>query len=171
VPDEIKLTPTSYIVLGLIELCGEATPYNLKALVAASLGNFWSVPHAQLYTETERLAMARLLNEKREEGGRRRKTYSLTAEGRAALESWRAKPTSELVELRDLGLLKLFFGADPKLLAKAQLDAHQAKLDEYEALRAGAGEPMPEGPGLALDAGLAHEREYVRFWKRLAGEA
>jgi hypothetical protein len=71
------------------------------------------------------------------------------------------------MELRDLGLLKLFFGADPKAIATAQLEAHRAKLAEYEALRAGPGEPMPSGPSLALDAGLEHERVYVEFWARL----
>ena len=25
------------------------------------------------------------------------------------------------------------------------------------------------GPNLVLEAGIGHEREYVRFWKRLAG--
>ena len=27
---------------------------------------------------------------------------------------------------------------------------------------------MPEGVRLALEAGIGHEREYVRFWSRLA---
>src|SRR6478609_9320277 len=102
--DEIKLTPTSYIVLGLLELCGRATPYDLKQMVGGSLGNFWSVPHAQLYTETERLAKAGLLDEEREDSGRRRRTYSLTAAGRRALAAWREQSTGELYELRDLGL-------------------------------------------------------------------
>jgi hypothetical protein len=26
----------------------------------------------------------------------------------------------------------------------------------------------PAGPRLALEAGLAHEREWVRYWRRLA---
>ena len=52
---EIRLTPTSYIVLGLLEAAGEATPYDLKQMVAVSLGNFWTLQHAQLYTEPERL--------------------------------------------------------------------------------------------------------------------
>jgi PadR family transcriptional regulator, regulatory protein AphA len=71
--DDIRLTPASYIVLGLLNQAGEATPYDLKRMVAASIGNFWSLQHAQLYTEPERLAAAGLLTEKREEGGRRRK--------------------------------------------------------------------------------------------------
>jgi PadR family transcriptional regulator, regulatory protein AphA len=167
--DDIKLTPTSYIVLGLLELCGKATPYELKGMVAGSLGNFWSVPHAQLYTETERLAKAGILAEEREEGGRRRKTYSLTAVGRRALVTWRAESTAELYELRDMGLLKLFFGADPAQLAAQQLVAHEARLESYKALleALSLGDP-PEGPRLTLEAGIGHEREYVRFWKRLA---
>ena len=52
----IRLTPVSYIVLGLIDAAGEATPYQLKTAAAASVGNLWSVQHAQLYSEPERLA-------------------------------------------------------------------------------------------------------------------
>ncbi len=163
-----RLTPTSYIVLGLIDLCGEATPYELKGIVAASLGNFWSVQHAQLYTETAKLAEDGLLDERREETGRRRKLYSLTDSGREALRDWAAKPTRDLYELRDIGLLKLFFGADPKTIAPEQLAAHRAKLAEYEGLRSEAEGLAPAGPRLALQSGIEHERVYVKFWERLA---
>src|SRR2546423_14836900 len=128
----IRLTPTSYIVLGLIERSGESTPYQLKRLVAAGLGNFWSLQHAQLYTETERLARAGHLEETRETTRRRRKRYKLTAAGREALRAWVSQPTDQLPELRDVGLLKLFFGADAKPLAEAQLAAHREKLRQYE---------------------------------------
>ncbi|MFL5895609.1 MAG: PadR family transcriptional regulator [Thermoleophilaceae bacterium] len=113
---EVNLTPTSAIVLGFLELVGEATPYDLKHYAARSVGHFWTFQHAQLYTETERLAKAGLLREEREEGGRRRKHYSLTAAGKQALVDWRKQPTTELAELRDLGVLQLFFGADPRAL-------------------------------------------------------
>ena len=163
----IRLTNTSYIVLGLLELCGEATPYELKQLVSTTVGNFWSVQHAQLYTEPERLTAAGLLTEEREQGGRRRRRYALTGAGRRALEQWRSAPTAALTELRDPGLLQLFFGADPRPLAGVQLAEHRAKLAEYEAQREQAGE-APLGPRLTLEAGIAHEREWVRFWKRVA---
>ncbi len=168
--DEPKraLTPTSYIVLGLVELCGSATPYELKTIVAASLGNFWSVQHAQLYTETAKLAADGLLDEQREEEGRRRKVYSLTPAGRHALREWTAQPTRETYELRDVGLLKLFFGADPAVIAPAQLEAHRAKLAEYEAMRAEAEGLGPDGPRRVLESGIDHERAYVEYWQRLA---
>ena len=162
---DIRLTPTSYIVLGLLAAAGEATPYELKQGVAASVGNFWSLQHAQLYTEPERLAGAGYLTEKREETGRRRKRYRLTAAGRAALREWLATPVSGVTELRDIGLLQLFFGADPVALAEARLPGHRAKLAEYQAL---AKLDMPPGPRRALESGIGHEREWVRFWSRLA---
>lgn len=164
---EIRLTPTSYIVLGLIEASGEATPYDLKQAVAAGLGNFWSLQHAQLYSEPQRLAKAGYLEERREEGGRRRRHYTITGEGRKALRDWLAEPTAQLTELRDLALLKIFFGADPKAIAAAQVPAHEAKLAEYEGLREGDTEGTPKGPLLSLQAGIGAERNWVEFWSRL----
>jgi DNA-binding PadR family transcriptional regulator len=165
---EIRLTPTSYIVLGLLEATGEATPYDMKRMVAASLGNFWSLQHAQLYAEPERLAAAGYLSERREEGGRRRRRYKITPSGREALRAWLAEPTAELTELRDLALLKVFFGADPEAMAAEQLPAHRAKLAEYEQLRDSAGEELPKGVRLSLEAGVEAERIWVGFWSRLA---
>ena len=166
---QIRLTPTSYIVLGLLEAAGEATPYDLKQMVAASLGNFWSLQHAQLYTEPERLTKAGHLSERREEGGRRRRHYSVTPSGREALREWVAEPATELTELRDLALLKVFFGADPKQMAEVQQPAHERKLEEYAEIKLSIGEAMPKGPGISLEAGLAHERSWVEFWSKLAG--
>lgn len=162
-----RLTPTSYVVLGLLDQAGEATPYDLKRMVAASVGNFWSVQHAQLYSEPERLAAAGLLTEKREEGGRRRKRYTLTRDGRRALREWLDAAAEAMTELRDPGLLKLYFGADPASLAEGQLEGHRAKLDEYQGYYASCPEELT-GPRLALEAGIAHEREFIRFWTRQA---
>ncbi len=166
----IRLTPTSYIVLGLIERVGEATPYELKGLVVGGIGNFWSLQHAQLYTEPERLTRAGYLKENRERGGRRRKHYKLTAAGREALLAWVSEPTDELPELRDVALLKLFFDADAPPLADAQLTAHREKLREYEQLARQAGDDQPPGSLTTLQAGIAHEREWVRYWQRLREE-
>jgi len=167
-PGDRALTPTSYIVLGL--LADEpGTPYDLKARVAAGVGNFWTVQHAQLYTETARLAEEGFLDEHREAEGRRRKTYSITKAGKKALSSWlKEDAVGELPEVRDPGLLKLYMGADPKALAAAQVAAHKARLKEWENLKmALSGFEVPEGPGLTLDAGLAYERMSVKFWSSL----
>lgn len=167
-----RLTPVSYIVLGLLDRLGPSTPYELKQTHAIGIGNFWTVQHAQFYSEPERLAAAGLISEEREEGGRRRRRYTLTDEGRAALAEWVSHPTAELTsELRDPGLLKLHLGADPAELAEVQLEAHRAKLAEYEELA--SHDPGPGGDRRGwrtLAAGLGHEREWVRFWEDVARE-
>jgi len=163
-----RLTPTSFVLLGLIEQMQPASPYDLKRAAAAGVGQFWSLPHTQLYSECSRLAGAGLLSERREKSGRRRRIYRLTKAGEEAVDRWRAEPTGELYELRDAGLLKLFFGADPKKLAQPQLEAHEEKLRDYEAQLAQCREAgLPEGVLHAIEAGIGHEREYVRFWSRL----
>lgn len=159
------------MVLGLLDAAGdEATPYDLKRVAQVSVFNFWSVPHTQIYTECERLAEAGLLAERRESGGRRRRFYRLTAAGRKALGRWREEPTEELYELRDVGALKLCFGADPGPLAEAQLSAHKRKLAELEQTLKAAGE-VPEGMRLTLEWGVTAERSAVRFWSRLLPDA
>jgi PadR family transcriptional regulator AphA len=166
---DIRLTPTSYIVLGLLDQVGEATPYDLKRLVGTSVGYFWSLQHAQLYTEPERLAGAGYLTEEQEESGRRRKRYAITERGRDALAAWRAEPPAGPAELREPALLKLFFGADPAKLAAAQLEAHGRRLSEYEAIREGMPAQVAEGPRVALEAGISHERAMIAFWEDQAG--
>ena len=162
-----RLTETSYTVLGLLETAEPATPYDLKQMASVSTFNFWRVPHTQLYTECARLAEAGLLSETQERGGRRRRVYRLAGPGREALAAWRAEPSEEILELRDGAILKLFFGAEPGMLAEGQLAAHRTQLAVYEGLREQLRD-APEGWQLALESGIGHEREFIRFWTELS---
>lgn len=162
-----SLGPVSYLVLGLIESAGDATPYELKQM-AASISGLWDLRHDQVYREPERLSELGLLRENREEGGRRRRHFRLTEKGRSALQEWLSTPTGEFTELRDPGLLQLFLGADPAPLGRRQLEIHEERLREYKALAANLPPDIPEGVRLSLEAGLGHEREWVRFWRRVA---
>jgi len=161
-----RLTDSSYAVLGLLDQFGPATPYQLKQIAQVSIFHFWAIPHTQIYTECSRLAEAGLLDEKREEGGRRRRVYSLSAAGRKGLDEWRSDFEVDFYELRDPALLRLFMGADPKALAQTQIERHERRLAEYERLLEQDG--MPDGVRLAIEAGVGHQREYARFWARLA---
>jgi len=75
-----------------------------------------------------------------------------------------AIPHTDFTQLRDPGLLKLFLGADPVRLAAVQASLHEERLASYEALLDASGDAMPRGVRLALEAGIGHEREWVRFW-------
>lgn len=160
-----RLTDTSYAVIGLVEQVGPVTPYRLKQTAEQTLAHLWSIRHTPLYTECARLAEAGLLDEEREPSGRRRRTYRVTEAGRVALSDWLADADTNLHELRDPGLLKLCFGADPRAVADDQLRRHRQQLETFRALI-----KVPEltaGMRVALQAGIGHEREYVRFWRRV----
>ena len=168
------LSPTAFIVLGLLRVTGPCSPYDLKARISASVGNFWTVAHSHLYAEPDRLVADGLASMEQERGGRRRKTYAITPAGEAALDAWLATPRPALAEIRNPALLQLFFGADPAVIAREQLPLHEAKLAEYEALAAAAADAPPHaqpGPRIALEAGLRIEREWVRYWGELRDPA
>src|SRR5246127_1194511 len=104
-----QLTPVSYVVLGMVAE-GATTSYDMKQKASRSVGYFWNFPHSQLYAEPAHLVELGLLDEVREAEGRRRRVYTLTRAGRAALDHWLREPTSDQSQIRDTGLLKLFFG-------------------------------------------------------------
>ena len=98
----IRLTTTSYAVLCLLDLAGEATPYELKQMLVHSIEHFWPVPHTTFYDEPSRLAKAGYLSESQERGGRRRKRYALTdwAAGRCALGPTHRAPRRRSIATR-----------------------------------------------------------------------
>ena len=171
----LNLTPTSYVVLGLVANLGEPTSYDLKRTVANSIGYFWTFPHSQLYAEPARLVEGGLLTEEAETTGRRRRRYRITDEGRTALAAWLREPIEDTTEVRDLGLLKLFFSgrtdrATVVGLAEPQRNAHQQRSTEYERLRtriAGHADPFQLA---TLEMGMRFERTAADFWADVMGE-
>lgn len=171
-----KLTPTSYVVLGSVALLSRATSYDLKRLVGMSIGHFWTFPHSQLYAEPERLVQMGLLTEDREAGGRRRRIYSITEDGRRELEDWLRDPQTDPPEIRDMGTLKLFFGNlvssdDVKRLARRQVEVAEQLLEEYERIE----EQFADVSGLdfqlaTLRCGMAVERAVREFWREIADD-
>jgi PadR family transcriptional regulator AphA len=128
----IRLTGTSYAVLALIAEFGESTSYEIKQWLERSIQNFWPVPHTTAYEEPARLAAAGYLTARQEEGGRRRRVYTLTDAGREALAAWAAEPTASPPQLRDEALLKTFAGADPEPIREERVAWHRAKREELE---------------------------------------
>lgn len=148
---------------------GGCTSYELKAAVARSIGYFWSFPHSQLYAEPARLVELGLLAGDREEAGRRRRRYTITDDGLEALQQWLSTPASGVTELRDLGMLQLFFGscvgpAAIRELARTQVAAHEARLAEYHGIaeRAQRGDPFQR---TTLAMGLRFEQTAISFWQ------
>jgi DNA-binding PadR family transcriptional regulator len=169
--DADSLTPSSYLVLGIVDWLGKATAYEIKKRNEQSVANFWPVPRSQVYAEAARLAGDGYMSERQEQSGRRRKVYSLTAKGRRALKNWLAEAETGAPELRSPALLKLFFGADPAAIAPAQHEYHRAKMAELQSYAALGDELIPPGVRRALAAGIEYERGFAELWGGLAGIA
>ena len=117
--------------------------------------------------ELERLGM---LTAEQERGGRRRRVYSLTDEGRAALETWLSAPTSETMNIRDPGQLHLLFAelADPAAiaeLARAQIRVYESRLATLDETEARLGDDPVRAARLGpLRLGRAVYTAAMSFW-------
>lgn len=169
-----RLSITSYVVLGLIDMRGPSTSYDLKRAVNHSVGFFWPFPHAQLYSEPKRLAKVGLLDVSAETSGRRRQTFSITDKGRKVLRRWLGEPTTEQMQIRDIAELKLFFAelatdADVLALAQEQVVQHKKRIDTYESMQSRfASRDAIASRMVPLRLGLALERAALQFWADLS---
>lgn len=167
----VRLSTTSYVVLGMIALRGPSTSYDLKRAIGRSVGYFWSFPHAQLYSEPKRLADAGLLDVHEEDAGRRRKTFTITKAGRTELRDWLAQPVGQHLEIRDVAEIKLFFSElatadDIKRLAEEQAQQHEARIAIYEEMQDKYGDiDDVAGRMIPLGLGLAMEHAALGFWR------
>jgi PadR family transcriptional regulator AphA len=162
--NSIRLTATSYALLALLDYLGEATSYDIKQALEKSIENFWLVPHTTAYGEPARLAAAGYLSIRQESGGRRRKLYALTEEGRTALRDWAAEPSAAPPQLRDELLLKVFAGADPAPLLEARAAWHREKLAELQGYLDDVRQVEGWiGPERTLLAGVTYHRQMLEL--------
>jgi DNA-binding PadR family transcriptional regulator len=160
------LTPTGRVILGMIA-AGRRTGYDIKQLVDRSTRHFWAASYGQIYPELRRLEQQDLVRGRPEPSGARARTvYELTEEGQHALREWLISQSDLLYELRDEGMLKLFFSdAAPETRidnVRAMRALYQRKLDQLKQLEAKAPE-MPDGPRLTLEIGLGVTRWLVQW--------
>lgn len=160
----IQLSPNSYALLALLDHLGEATSYDIKQALEMSIENFWPLPHTTAYEEPARLAAGGYLSVRQEEGGRRRKLYLLTEDGRAALAAWTAEPVAAPPQLRDEAMLKVFAGAEPEPLLEVRIAWHRAKLEELEGYLSAVRETgASTGGERALLAGVTYHRKMLEM--------
>src|SRR6185295_1201671 len=168
----IRLTPTSYALLALLDQLGEATPYEIKQAMDRSIENFWPVPHTTAYDEPARLAKGGYRTVHQEEGGRRRKTYALTEAGREALAEWAADPEVAPPQLREEAVLKVFAGGDPLTFLGPRRTWHREKLAELEGyMRETSEDEAWHHSALSLIAGVTYHRKMLEMLDELSAAA
>lgn len=103
-----SLSPTAYVILGMLHR-EPLSGYEIKARVDNSTRFFWAASYGQIYPELKRLSEAGLVaGADSPTGGRKRTIYEITGDGEEELVAWLRRPP-EVFEMRDEGLLKLFF--------------------------------------------------------------
>jgi DNA-binding PadR family transcriptional regulator len=111
----MELSATAKVILGMLA-ARPRSGYEIKQLVDNSARFFWAASYGQIYPELRRLEDAGLIaGTNAPQGARQRTVFKLTAKGRQAAEEWiRREP--QVFELRDEGLLELFFAGsiDPR---------------------------------------------------------
>ena len=128
-PDMSNLSSTARVILGLLAW-QPRTGYEIKQVTDRSTRFFWGASYGQIYPELRRLEAAGLVESREEPRGRvPRRIFSITTAGRTALEAWLEEP-DESYEVRDEGLLKLFFG--DLMSAEQRLDLVRRRRAWYE---------------------------------------
>jgi PadR family transcriptional regulator AphA len=134
----MEFSNTAYVILGMLRH-EPRSGYEIKAAVDNSTRFFWAASYGQIYPELKQLSNAGLVKGEAEpRGGRKRTVYRLTAAGRKELRRWLERP-AETFELRDEGLLKLFFSSasSPESAVQAvaaKRSLHEEKLERLKAI-------------------------------------
>ena len=150
-------TSTTWVLLGLLSH-GPKSGYELKQVVDRSTRYFWAASYGQIYPELKRLEEAGLVEgEDAPTGGRPRRVFRITGDGREALTRWLHGAETRM-EFRDESLLRLFFAdALPREealgLLRGRAEGFRRALRELEAVDARPGEDPPF-VGLVLRYGI-----------------
>ncbi len=152
-----ETTPTGRVILGMLAF-GKNTGYDIKQFVDKSTRHFWAASYGQIYPELKRLEEAGLITgHEQPTGGRPRTVYALTEAGRQALDRWLCSADMPLYELRDEGMLKLFFS---DTLPERRVEnirqmrrRHELKLAQLKAIEPHAASG-PVGPQMPLELGI-----------------
>lgn len=174
----VELTATGRVILGMIAF-GQRTGYDIKAFVDKTTRYFWAASYGQIYPELKRLEDQGLVRGRSEpSGGRARTVYELTEAGAAALQHWLESDEETLYELRDEGMLKLFFSdsvPDGRIdIVRAIRTREERALAHLRSLEphASAG---PRGSHLTLQLGIGLTESTIDWCKaterQLAAEA
>lgn len=168
-PAAAELGAPAHVVLGMVHL-GARSGYQIKQAVENSIRFFWTISQAQIYPGLERLEQAGLIIGRADPQGRRpRRTFETTEAGEAALRDWLGRDEPMPFELRDTGLLKLFFAdaldRDQALvLLRAVRERSADRLRALRAIEPAATTAAAEGnlyPRLTLHLGIAYHQAMI----------
>jgi PadR family transcriptional regulator, regulatory protein AphA len=172
----MDLSATAYVILGMVSL-EPRSGYEIKAAVDGTTRFFWAASYGQIYPELKRLSEAGLIEGvDASQGDRKRTRYGITADGRAELKDWLRRPP-ETAEMREEGLLKLFFSGvlKPAEAVETLRTMRQRRLELTERLRSLESEKVeanPEDPFplMVLRAGIEFNGWFADWCERMEAQ-
>lgn len=164
---------TRYALLGMLSY-QPMSGYDMKKMSDHSIGHFWNENFGNIYPVLKKLEAEGLVTMVREEkdAGPSRKTYTISSDGRRALEEWLAKPP-DVSPLREELLLQIFFGqwTRPEIIAeKVQAEGKRCRTiiseleeikDHMESIR-DSKSPSPEARKI-VEEGTPYWQHTVEF--------
>ena len=146
----MELSATAKVILGMLA-ARPRSGYEIKQLVDSSARFFWTASYGQIYPELKRLEKAGLITgDDTSTGARQRTTFKLTADGKRAARQWISSPP-EVLEIRDEGLLKLFFAGSIEPKRSAEIARERAAVSREKAIRLRAIEAATDDAGRPTD--------------------
>jgi len=170
----MDLSATAYVILGMVSR-EPRSGYEIKATVDNTTRFFWAASYGQIYPELKRLSEAGLVEGvDASRGDRKRTVYKITADGEAELKDWLRKPP-ETVEMREEGLLKLFFAGalKPAEAVETLRRMRSMRLDLSERLRAMEPEKTEledPYPLMVLRAGIEFNEWFAGWCERMEAQ-
>ena len=121
----MELSATAKVILGMLA-AQPRSGYEIKQLVDNSARFFWAASYGESYPELKRLEDAGFITgSDASQGNRQRTVFKLTAKGRRAAKEWIESPP-QVFELRDEGLLQLFFAGSIEPVRTAEIARERA---------------------------------------------
>jgi PadR family transcriptional regulator AphA len=170
----MELSPTAYVILGMVSREARSG-YEIKAAVDNTTRFFWAASYGQIYPELKRLSDAGLIEGvDASRGDRKRTVYAITADGEAELKDWLRRPP-ETAEMREEGLLKLFFSGvlKPAEAVETLRSMRRMRLELVERLRAlepDKDESTDPYSLIVLRAGIEFNEWFAGWCKRMEAQ-
>jgi DNA-binding PadR family transcriptional regulator len=166
----VDLSPTAYVILGMVSR-ESRSGYEIKAAVDNSVRFFWAASYGQIYPELKRLSEAGLVEGSDVPRGERKRTvYAITAAGEAALVEW-LRQAPETTEMREEGLLKLFFSEvlAPEEAAATLRSMRAHRLELVGRLREMEPETLEKDPFslMVLQGGIEYNEWFAGWCERM----
>jgi PadR family transcriptional regulator AphA len=168
----MELSATAYVILGMVSR-EPRSGYEIKAVVDNTTRFFWAASYGQIYPELKKLSEAGLVEGvDASQGDRKRTRYAITGDGEAELKDWLRRPP-ETAEMREEGLLKLFFSGvlKPAEAVETLRTMRKRRLELSERLRAMEPQKMENVedpfPLMVLRAGIEFNEWFAEWCERM----